>query len=150
MPRHWRSLIDKDFMGAWDLVDKTGKPKDYTLAIAKVESKLLKTKEQPKGRRRCTITFHKAQKQFVANSTNCETIAGMYGNDVDAWVGKLVTLYQTTTRDPKNPRGPEVPCIRVRPRKPTGQAEEIEAQPVDEAMRDAQDKAFGREPGEEG
>lgn len=25
---HWRGLIEREYLGAWDLVDKAGKPKD--------------------------------------------------------------------------------------------------------------------------
>jgi hypothetical protein len=145
---HWRSMIEKDHLGAWDLVGKDDKPRDYTLEIAKVESNLLKTREQPKGKRKCVITFKGAQKKMVANTTNCETIESMYGPDTADWLGKRITLYQTKTRNPKG--GGQIACIRVRPQMPQGKAEGIESRPVDEAMRAEQDEAFGREPGEEG
>lgn len=140
----WRTLIEKDHLGAWDLIDpKTDKPRDYTLVISKVETKLLKTKEQPKGKRKAVITFTKAKKQFVANPTNCQTIASMYGEDYTGWVGKAVTLYYAMTRDPGG-RG-QVPCIRVRTRVPqTGVADEIPDVPVDENIRKQQDEAFDR------
>lgn len=151
---HWRTMIEKDFLGAWDLVGPDGKtPRDYTLQIAEVKSQSLKTRETPKGKRKCTIRFHKATKQFVANTTNCETIESLYGGDTDGWIGKLVTLYQTDTRNPKG--GGQIKCIRVRPKRPNGQAEEIKDRPVDPDMRQAQNEAYGRndeagrEPGED-
>lgn len=144
---HWRSLIEKDYLGAWDLVGKDGKPRDFTLKISKVESRKLQTKQQPKGKRKAVIRFDGADKAMVANSTNCETIEGMYGADTDAWTGKMVTLYQTTCDvGPKR----NVPCIRVRPTIPRGKSEPIASQPVDPAARAKQDDAFDREPGEEG
>lgn len=152
---HWRTLIEKDHMGAWDLVDKeTDKPRDYTLLIIKVESNVLKTVQTPKGKRKCVITFRGADKKFVANATNCETIEAMYGGDYSGWCGKLITLYPTTTRNPKKSGPPEVPCIRVRPRKPQGQPQDLASRPVDQDMREQQREAFDeaprREPGEEG
>lgn len=148
---HWRTLIEKDHLGAWDLVGRDGKPRDFTLKITKVESKLLKTKENPKGKRKAVITFAGAEKSFVSNATNCEAIEGMYGSDVEAWIGKLITLYQADVRNPKG-SPPTVKGIKVRPTKPRGQAEPIESRPVDEEMRAQQEAAFApeREPGEEG
>lgn len=148
---HWRTLIEKDHLGAWDLVGPDGKtPKDYTLSIAKVQSVALKTRETPKGKRKCVITFHKARKKFVSNTTNCETIESLYGGDYDAWVGKLITLYQTDVRNPKASKAGQpatVKGIRVRPRKPDGQAEEVPEREVDPEIRKEQDEAFDREPG---
>lgn len=144
---HWRSLIEKDYLGAWDLVGHDGKARDFTLEIESVGSQNLKTKQTPKGKRKAVVRFKGAKKGFVANSTNCEAIAGMYGDDVDKWVGRLVTLYATTC-DVGPKRG--VPCIRVRPTVPRGKAESVESREVDVDMRAKQDEAFGREPGEEG
>lgn len=150
---HWRSLIEKDHLGSWDLVGKDNKPRDYTLKIVKVDSVALKTRETPRGRRKCVITFERAEKKFVANTTNCETIESMYGSDTDGWIGKLITLYQTDVKNPKKSKPgqpPTVKGIRVRPRPPTGQAEPIASQPVDPAIRGAQDSAFEPEPGDRG
>jgi hypothetical protein len=147
--RHWRGLIEKDYLGAWDLVDKEGRAREFTLRIAAVDSISLKTREQPKGKRKAVISFERAEKKFVANTTNCETIESLYGPDVDRWVGERVTLYQT---DVRNPKGGTIKGIRVRPKKPTGKAEAIAAAPVDEGMRAAQNEAFdrpAREPGED-
>jgi hypothetical protein len=144
---HWRTLIEKDYLGAWDLVGRDGKPRDFTLEIATVGSQNLKTRQMPKGKRKAVVRFKGATKGFVANSTNCETIEGMYGSDTDLWSGRLVTLYATTC-DVGPKRG--VPCIRVRPTIPKGKAEQVETREVDAEMRSAQDAAFGREPGEEG
>lgn len=146
---HWRTMIEKDHLGAWDLVDRDGKtPRDFTLKIASAKSNLLKTREQPKGKRKLVLTFVGARKAFVCNPTNAQTIEQLYGADVDAWIGKTITLYQTDVRNPSG--GGTVKGIRVRPRKPTGAAEEVPDRPVDQDMRREQDDAFGREPGEEG
>jgi hypothetical protein len=142
-------MIEKDYLGAWDLADAAGKPRDFTLEIERVESKILKTKEDPKGKRKVAITFAGARKSFVANSTNCQLIEAMYGGETTAWKGKKITLYGTTTSvGPKR----NVPCIRVRPMIPKAAAETLAEtlaeKPVDAAMREAQDEAFAREAGE--
>ncbi len=145
---HWRTMVEKDYLGAWDLVDeRTQKPREYTLTIAMVRSVSLKTKETPKGKRKVVITFDGAKKAFVSNATNCETIEAMYGGDTDAWLGQRITIFQTDVRNPKG--SGTIKGIRVKPGKPRGPAEVIPDVPVDEAMREEQEAAF-REPGMEG
>jgi hypothetical protein len=138
-------MIEKDHLAAWDLVvPGTMKPRDYTLQIAGVESKVLKTVGDAKGKRRCVVRFDRAEKAFVANTTNCTVIENMYGADTDGWIGKSITLYQGDVRNPKG--SGTIKGIKVRPQVPSGKAEPIKAAPIDTAMRAAQDAAFEREP----
>lgn len=54
--------------------------------------------------------FQKREKALVLNKTNALVIADAYGPETDAWIGRQITLYPTTTFfDGRN-----VPCIRVR------------------------------------
>ena len=114
----YRSLYDKDYIGAWDLKDK-----DVTVTITRVKGGELTA---PGGRKskKPVIYMRGTEKGFAINSTNGKTIAAMYGNYVQDWVGKRITLYKSTTRNP-NGEG-EVECIRVRPQvpAPTKSAEE--------------------------
>lgn len=67
-------------------------------------------------------------KAMVLNSGNGKTIRKLYGKDDDAWLGKSISLYRSTT---KVGGDPDVPCIRVRPAVPkTGRAD---PQPNEEA-----------------
>ena len=50
------------------------------------------------------------EKQWVLNKTNAKTIRRIYGNEMDAWTGKEITIYRTTC----NAFGKTVACIRVR------------------------------------
>lgn len=166
---NWRTFVEKDYLGAWDMVwkctkhpvdapekrceacAKAGQPRDYTLKIARVASVALKTREtmkaNPNGRRKVVIYFERADKAMVGNTTNCETIESMFGAETDKWVGKSITLYQTDVRNPKG--GAMIKGIRVRPKPPTSAPEEIKTGPVDEAVRAAQDAAFNRQLGED-
>lgn len=150
---HWRTMMEKEHLGAWDLVGQDGKtPRDYTLKIAGVKSAKLKTRGDSEGKRKCVITFERAHKKMVCNTTNAEVIESLYGWDTDGWVGKLVTLYQADVRSPKG-RG-TVKGICVRNKRPAGQPEEIIDRPVDQAMRNEQNEAFdrpqdGRQPGDD-
>ena len=60
------------------------------------------------------ISFVGKAKRYAPGKTVGKTIAGMYGNHVENWAGKYVTLYPTTTRM----GGETVDCIRVRPEIP--------------------------------
>jgi hypothetical protein len=66
------------------------------------------------------ISFVGKEKKFVCNKTNAKTIAALYGNHVEKWVGKKIALYVSTTRDPST--GGDIPCIRVRPQMPIGKS----------------------------
>jgi hypothetical protein len=153
---NWRSMIEKDFLGAWDLVDpQTGTPCVWTLKIKAVRSELLKTKETPKGKRKVVIEFYGVRKKFVSNATNCTTIEGFLGADTDGWKDQAIDLQQADVRDPKT--GQTIKGIRVRSKKPNREpATSMPDQPVDRGMRDEQNKAFGRgqeearEPGSDG
>jgi len=57
------------------------------------------------------IKFSKAKKEWVLNKTNAKSIRRLYGNDMTAWVGQMVTIYRTTCNAFGNPK---TPCIRVK------------------------------------
>jgi hypothetical protein len=159
---HWRSLIERDSLGAWDMYGPDGKPRDVTLTIATVVGRKIKSRENPRGKGKCTITFRGAccervkgtkderdhvHKYLIAGATICEVIESIVGSDdISKWPGHKITLYAGTT-DVGKRRG--VPCVRVRPGKPAGPVQDVPNQSVDEGMRAEQDAAFGRQPGED-
>jgi hypothetical protein len=108
---HWKSLMERDYMFAFDLQGK-----EWTLTIREVKGGTV-VGEGGKKSKKPICWFEKAEKPLALNSTNCKAIAGMYGNDVSAWVGKQVTLYPTTTTFGKE----TVDCIRIKPVKPKEQ-----------------------------
>lgn len=57
---------------------------------------------------------HTIEKGMICNKTNATTIAKLYGDDTDEWIGARITLYPTET--PMN--GEMKACIRVRSKKP--------------------------------
>ncbi len=111
----YRSLYDREYIGAWSVPDN----KDITVTITKVKGGELVA---PGGRksRKPVLYMKGTDKGFAVNATNGKTIAAMYGNHVEGWVGKKITLYKSTTRNP-NGDG-EVECLRVRPTVPAGKA----------------------------
>ena len=72
----YRSLYEKDYIGAWDLKDK-----DVTVTITKVKGGEL-TRPGGKKAKKPVIFMHGTEKGFVINATNGKSIASMYGPDV--------------------------------------------------------------------
>lgn len=100
----YRTMYDGEYLGAWDLVGR-----DVTVTISKVEAKKIKSE---RGEiKKPVLFFEGKEKAMVACKTNTKIIAAMYGQHVEKWVGKKITLYATTT-----PVGGESrDCIRIRP-----------------------------------
>lgn len=103
----YRSLYDRDYIGAWDLEGK-----DVTVTIATVKGGEL-TAIGGRKSKKPIIHFAGKEKGMIVNKTNAKTIAAMYGNLVEAWVDKRITLFTSMTRNPEG--GGDVECIRVRP-----------------------------------
>src|SRR3990167_863331 len=88
----YRSLYDKEYIGAWDLKDK-----DVNVTIVKVIGGSLVGVGGRKSKK--PIVYMKGtEKGFAVNATNGKTIAALYGNHVEKWVGKKITLYKSMTR----------------------------------------------------
>jgi hypothetical protein len=107
-PIDYRTMLDKEHLGAWDLAAVGG---EKTLIIERVEAGVVG--RDAKKQRKPILYFAgvKSGKGMVANVTNCKTIANLYGTDVRAWVGKPITLYAAKTQFGSE----QVDCIRVRP-----------------------------------
>jgi hypothetical protein len=56
------------------------------------------------------LVFLETPKTLILNVTNMNRIAAQYGEEMDEWVGKVISIYPTTTEFNKK----EVACIRVR------------------------------------
>lgn len=134
---HWKSLMDRKYLFAFDLEGK-----DRTLTIERVVAGEL---EGEKGRKTkkplCYFAESKSGKPLALNATNSKAIAKLYGNDIEGWVGKRITLYPTTTEM----GGETVECIRVRTRVPP----EPRGRSVEPAPNETQ-APEPREPGSDG
>lgn len=107
---HDELMHPSDFVAAIEL-----KGQDVTVTIAKVEFEDLQLAGGVKKERKPVLSFVGKKKRFVCNKTNADSIAQMYGTTADAWVGKRITIYPTTTMVGKK----KEPCIRVREVVPT-------------------------------
>jgi hypothetical protein len=106
----YRTLYDRDYIGAWDLPQG----RDVVKIIARVEAKKLRNRTS--ANTKPVIFFKGAQKGFALNKTNGKAISGMYGPKTEGWIGKPIALYATTTTFGSD----TVECIRVRPTVPSG------------------------------
>lgn len=108
----YRSFYDSDYIGAWDL--ETG---DRTVTIKEVKRGEL-VNEKGKKNSKAIIFFQGAKKGFAAGKASTNVIASLYGNRVEDWIGKRITLYVTEV----DAYGKTVQAIRVRPRIPPAAA----------------------------
>ena len=106
----YRTMFDKDFIGAWSLPEG----KDVTVTITKVTGGQL-TGVGGRKTRKPVIYMQGTDKGMALNATNSKTIAAMYGNYVEEWAGKRITLFKTMTTFGSE----QMECIRIRPRIPT-------------------------------
>lgn len=97
-------LFPSDYLAAVEF-----KGRDVTLTIAKVAREELQMKGGVKEKK-VVVYFAKTEKKLVLNKTNADSIAQLYGTQAEAWVGKRVTLFPTTTQCGRE----VVDCIRVR------------------------------------
>lgn len=125
----FRTMYDKEFVFAYDLEGK-----DVTVTIERVVvGELVGT--SGKKAKKPVVYFRGSQKGLALCITNGRTIAALYGNKTEDWVGKRITMFPTHTQF----GGQTVECIRVRPSVPASKTKDAAPVPTDV-----------RQPGEEG
>lgn len=123
----FRTMYDKDFIYAYDLEGR-----DVTATIERVTAGEVVGTGGKKSKKP-VVYFRGSQKGLALCVTNGRTIAALYGNKTEEWVGKRITMFPSQTSF----GGQTVDCIRIRPSVPT-------AKTKDHAPAEA------RQPGEEG
>jgi hypothetical protein len=149
---HWRSFTDREYIYSYDLGGQ-----DRTLTIERVVGATL-VGDKGKKSKKPVIFFKETKtdpdtgkkKGLALNATNGKSIAALYGNDTDAWAGKRITLYATTTEM----GGETVECIRVRKSIPQasvtrGNGQKQAAEPEPQAPLEPAEEA-PPEPGSDG
>lgn len=105
MSDDWRTFFDKEYVGAWDLPEK-----GITVVFDRIKQGELTGTSGLKARK-LVAWFRGGKKPMAFNTTNCKTVAAMYGKKPSAWIGKAITIFPTTTSF----GGQTVDCIRVKP-----------------------------------
>jgi hypothetical protein len=146
---HYKTLIDTNWLGQWDLVDpQTKKNREPVVVIASVNryrperprKKKVGNVWQDEPNKRIDIGFVDKKKHWLAGPESQEIIAGLYGPDVSNWIGKKLQLFV----DPNVAmKGKKVGGLRPRDRVP-GQSPTNETldNPVDEAKVEQLAEAF--------
>lgn len=133
----FRTMFDKDYLYAFMLNGR-----EVTVEIAKVQGGQIKG-DGGKSSKKPICHFKGKDKPLALNVTNCKTIAAMYGNNTDQWIGKRITIYPTTT----DFGGKTVDCIRVRQGIPRSNGKSV---PEPEAPPDEPPDNLPDEPGMNG
>jgi hypothetical protein len=94
-----RSAFPSKYVKASDLQGK-----DVRVIIGQVAM------EQTQADAKPVLYFQGREKALVLNLTNANTIADMYGDDTDNWIGKPITLFATRI----DMKGERVDAIRIR------------------------------------
>jgi len=104
----YRAYFDSSVLRVWHL---NGKERTWRItAVTRLTSEFKgETRKQP------LLKLEDAKGQplplpLCLNKTNAKTVAALYGNNPQKWVGKLITLYPTTT----DVAGRTEDCIRIR------------------------------------
>lgn len=140
----FRTMYDRNYLYAFDLQGR-----DVTVTVKEVRAAKVKDTEGKEQKK--PIVFFKEShddRGLVLCKTNGKTIAALYGNLTETWIGKRITLFPTTTAA----FGQTVECIRVRPKEPQkGKAAGEFAEPSEAPTPESPDHAElnEREPGDE-
>lgn len=109
----YRSMYEKNYLGSWDLPDD----RDAIVTIVRCEPGKVSNGTKTEKKPLLFVSGSKGpiDKPIVLNATNGKSIAGIYGNKVESWVGKPIALYKTTVN---GVGGGQVEAIRIRPTAP--------------------------------
>ncbi len=88
---HWKKLHNPDYLGAYSLDEST-----MVVEIKKVEKRQIPGADGKKDD--AVVAELVGQKPMILNATNMKTIASLYGNYIEDWVGKKVTLFVATVK----------------------------------------------------
>jgi hypothetical protein len=145
----FRSMYDSNYLYAFDL-----KGRDVAVTIKDVKVAKLRSSDKNKPEQKKPVIHFKEshdERGLVLCKTNGKLIAGIYGNDTDAWLGKRITLFPARVEA----FGATVDAIRIRPTAPgkaakPGEFSEAQSAPAPEAPEHAEvEEPTQREPGDE-
>lgn len=83
---HWKKLHNPDYLGAYSLDEST-----LVVEIKKVDKRQIPGADGKKDD--AVVAELVGQKPMILNATNMKTIASLYGNYIEDWVGKRITLF---------------------------------------------------------
>lgn len=107
---HYKSLLESDWLGQWDLQRPDGKLVEAVVQIASVKKYIPQKRSKKRvigeggkvewknaPNRKLDISFAGKRKHWLAGPVSQEVIAKMFGPKIEDWVGKKITLYVDPT-----------------------------------------------------
>lgn len=92
--RHWKNFLDKDYLGSHNL--EPGE--EMLLTISRFEGEeMVQAKDGGKSPKP-VLYFSEDVPKMILNITNGTTIASLYGNHPDAWIGKKIQVYAASVK----------------------------------------------------
>lgn len=123
-------MFPSQYVSAYDL-----KKRHVTLTIVRVEAEQVERQDKKTKRMESVkvyvVYFLKAKKGLLLNKTNALTIAALYGDESDKWLGKAITLYPTVV----NAFGKKTDAVRIEEREPLAPVSGTD-EPPDELNRE--------------
>ena len=83
----YQGMFSSQYLGAWD-----AEAGPLTLTIASVRAVTLKNRTGEEDEKPAIDFAEKAARPMVLNKTNARAIAQMYGDDVQGWIGRKITV----------------------------------------------------------
>lgn len=102
---HWKQLMNPEFLGAYSLPSG----QDLVVTIACVDNREIVGAQGKKEI--LTVATMVNEKPMILNTTNCKSLAKLFGNHIEDWADKSITLFASTTKF----GGEIVECLRIKP-----------------------------------
>lgn len=118
MNRHWKNFQDKDYLGSHNLEQG----EEMLLTIAKFEGEE-KVKTADGEKTSMVLYFQEDKAKMILNVTNGTTLASLYGNHPEDWIGKQIQVYAASVKA----FGKVQDALRIRDYKPKHQIENMSA-----------------------
>jgi hypothetical protein len=113
----YRKLFPSEYLRPVDMLGLG----DVPVTIAGIKTELVKSFREGSDQEDVCVVMSivGTDKRLILNRTNADTIASIYGNDIEAWAGKRVTLF---IQGGVKAFGKVWDAIRIRPKPPARQA----------------------------
>ena len=142
MKTNWKNLSNYDYLGSYSFDGKG--VNEITVTIKGIEKKSVIATGGVSSD--CIIaTFAETKigeveiKPMILNKTNCKTIASLYGNYVEDWVGKKIIVYVTTTKMMRD----MVECLRIKKEKPVSKVCSVSGKEIEDSLYNASIEKYG-------
>ena len=124
---HFRKLRDERFLGSWDFEDPDSQKKP--LVMERFERMEVFNAQDQTTHKEPTVFFEGIGKGMILNITNLKTLAALYGDQYEEWIGKPVLVEVKEVRA----FGDIHQALRIKPERITAQS--APSQPAEPAPK---------------